>query len=165
MQTFNLGPIDTGKFGSYYVAAMSETYRISFGKDELFRSWAGPNGNTYLQKLNSRALQTDSFCRTLFDGEQIVGLIEASMLRPQVRGQHEGYLAFIFVDLQCRSKGAGDYLIKALTKWAADSDLRKLSLTVESANVDAIRFYKKHGWQDVGPSAKSLNAREFSLRL
>jgi len=58
------------------------------------------------------------------------------------------YVMDIIITKDCRGNGMGSILLKEAKKWATDRELDYLELDVLSNNINAIQFYKKHGFMD-----------------
>ncbi|MFR9778706.1 N-acetyltransferase family protein [Micromonospora sp. MS34] len=51
-----------------------------------------------------------------------------------------------------RGLGVGSALLRAAQRWATDRGIRYLSAGIHHRNVDAVRFYRRHGHTDAGLS-------------
>ena len=62
----------------------------------------------------------------------------------------EGYIYNIAVGKQYRSQGVGTALLQNLLEYSKEHGLSFLSLEVRTSNLNAIKFYKKLGFKELG---------------
>ena len=62
----------------------------------------------------------------------------------------EADIANVAVTKKARKCGVGDSLIKAVSDWAKQEGVKKVSLEVRVTNSAAISLYKKHNYTEVG---------------
>ncbi len=62
----------------------------------------------------------------------------------------EADVANVAVFPECRRKGAGDALVSAMTEYARENGLARLTLEVRASNSPAIALYEKHGFARIG---------------
>lgn len=94
--------------------------------------------------------------RTLIaeDNENIVGFISAERGFAN-RIKHNAYIVMgILKDY--RGRGMGEKLFQEIIKWALESNIIRLELTVMTHNEGAIHLYKKMGFEIEGLKEKSL---------
>ncbi len=94
--------------------------------------------------------------RTLIaeDNENIVGFISAERGFAN-RIKHSAYIVMgILKDY--RGRGMGEKLFQEIVKWALESNITRLELTVMTHNEGAIHLYKKMGFKIEGLKEKSL---------
>ncbi|WP_084757266.1 GNAT family N-acetyltransferase [Micromonospora cremea] len=53
---------------------------------------------------------------------------------------------------EARGLGVGSALLAAAERWATSRGIRYLSAGIHHRNVDAVRFYSRHGYTDAGLS-------------
>ncbi|QLQ38480.1 GNAT family N-acetyltransferase [Micromonospora robiginosa] len=87
---------------------------------------------------------------------QVVGMVEVlrhsdppdhQILRPEPSAQ-----VHTVVLLDARGLGVGSALLTAAEQWAGDRGITYLSAGIHHRNVDAVRFYSRHGYTDAGRS-------------
>jgi ribosomal protein S18 acetylase RimI-like enzyme len=64
-----------------------------------------------------------------------------------------GYVNLFYLVPSVRGLGFGESLHEYALSVFAGLGLQKLQLSVSPLNERAVRFYRKHGWQDLGPRA------------
>ena len=94
---------------------------------------------------------------------RIVGMVEIvrqadppehQILRPQPAAQ-----VHTVVLPDASGLGVGSALLAAAEGWASDRGITYLSAGIHHRNVDAVRFYSRHGYRDAGVSlGKSVSA-------
>ncbi|MFC0030049.1 GNAT family N-acetyltransferase [Micromonospora chaiyaphumensis] len=87
---------------------------------------------------------------------QVVGMVEVlrhsdppdhQILRPEPSAQ-----VHTVVLPGARGLGVGSALLAAAERWASDRGITYLSAGIYHRNVDAVRFYSRHGYTDAGLS-------------
>lgn len=87
---------------------------------------------------------------------RVVGMIEVlplsdppehQILRPEPSAQ-----VHTVVLPAARGLGVGSALLAAAQRWATDRGITYLSAGIHHRNVDAVRFYRRHGYTDAGRS-------------
>ena len=59
-------------------------------------------------------------------------------------------LRHVFVKENYRNIGIGNNLVKYIKEWAKQKGVNRIELLVASENIDAIRFYHNHGFNNFG---------------
>ncbi|MFF4811655.1 GNAT family N-acetyltransferase [Micromonospora chersina] len=87
---------------------------------------------------------------------RVIGMIEVlpqsdppehQILRPEPSAQ-----VHTVVLPDARGLGVGSALLAAAQRWASDRGITYLSAGIHHRNVDAVRFYRRHGYTDAGLS-------------
>ncbi|WP_189194429.1 GNAT family N-acetyltransferase [Micromonospora fulviviridis] len=87
---------------------------------------------------------------------RVVGMVEVlrysdppehQILRPEPSAQ-----VHTVVLPDARGLGVGSALVRAAQRWATNRGIRYLSAGIHHRNVDAVRFYGRHGYTDAGLS-------------
>ncbi|WP_198041542.1 GNAT family N-acetyltransferase [Micromonospora chokoriensis] len=87
---------------------------------------------------------------------RVVGMIEVlphsdppehQILRPEPSAQ-----VHTVVLPDARGLGVGSTLLRAAERWATSRGISYLSASIHHRNVDAVRFYARHGYSDAGRS-------------
>ena len=76
----------------------------------------------------------------------VVGMCTAQTLVSTAEGGKVGLVEDVVVRADCRGRGIGSAMLKALEDWAVDQKLARLQLLADRYNAPALGFYKKHGW-------------------
>jgi GNAT superfamily N-acetyltransferase len=80
----------------------------------------------------------------------IVGLAEIRVMSataaPMFRPLRKAFVLNLVVDAQCRRRGIGSQLIRAIRDWAVQRSLDRVEVNVFAANSDAVRFYQQEGF-------------------
>ena len=124
---FDIRADDSG-FRMEYVP-FGETIEKSFD-DEFFGEWLG-----------------DPAAYGAFDGGKLVGFVEGSLEEWNNRFRISNICVF---DGSERCQGVGTLLMEVITKEAVNSGARMIVLETQSCNENAIRFYKKNGFEIIG---------------
>lgn len=84
-----------------------------------------------------------------FNGE-VVGFIYQIFVLDPFHGGVNLYIVNLFVKETCRKTGVGAQLVKKALENAEKRGVIEVHVDTEEDNVDAIRFYEKHGFKKVG---------------
>ncbi|SCG53264.1 Acetyltransferase (GNAT) family protein [Micromonospora echinaurantiaca] len=129
-----------------HLALDAATYRVPQG-DAVARHFAA--------MLTDEAGRDGVLVAEGHDG-QVVGMVEVlrhsdppdhQILRPEPSAQ-----VHTVVLPGARGLGVGSALIAAAERWASDRGITYLLAGIYHRNVDAVRFYSRHGYSDAGLS-------------
>ena len=108
-----------------------------------------PDGRQrYLQSLQEKAAEAPGSVVHAWNETRIVGQIEMSLLKTEPA---VGYIHFFYLTPEWRSRGAGKLLLAYATHFLAGLGCERMRLSVSETNQRAARFYRHHGWADIGP--------------
>jgi len=84
-----------------------------------------------------------------FNGE-VVGFIHQVFVLDPFHGGVNSYIVNLFVKESCRNMGFGSQLVRKTLDDAEKRGIIEVHVDTEEDNVNAIRFYEKHGFKKVG---------------
>ena len=144
----NMRPIDVARDGVLMIAYAKDLFAISFGTPRKFVEQFGDDGAAYLHWINEKQVIAPANAALVLVGSEPVGMV---VVGPWPEDLSVGYVYHCY--LQPNARGLG--LATALDAYAAERltccEHRKARLSVDKTNDRALRFYRKHGWLDVGP--------------
>lgn len=105
----------------------------------LYRSWD-------VYDLLSLFTSDGNFCLVAELEERIVGFALGCMLEKPRNAWRYGCLEWLGVDLAMKGKGVGRRLLNRMTDLFIEQGARIMLVDTEMENVDAIRFFKSHGF-------------------
>ena len=85
---------------------------------------------------------------------RIIGASEVRVSKAE-RSKHVGEL-LIFISKDYRNSGVGSYMMKTLIDSAKRIDLKMIKLQTFENNKNAIQFYRKYGFREVGRVPKEI---------
>lgn len=142
-------PIDLDSGAETAIAFRADSFVCSFGSAERFYEADGKGHERYLVWLRERMQSIPGSCVHVWSGESIIGQIEMGSFK----GEPEiGYVALYYLIPARRNRGLGRRLDEYATAFLRGLGFRAARLNVSPANEQAIRFYMKSGWRDLGPS-------------
>ena len=77
---------------------------------------------------------------------QVIAMATLQMLRSTAEGGPVGLVEDVVVQADCRGKGIGRRLMRALQDWATERGLMRLHLLADRTNFSALDFYNQSGW-------------------
>lgn len=90
------------------------------------------------------------------DDGKLVGYIAASPKNFDDRRSRYAEIDNLGVISSYRQQGVGKKLMDACLQWAKDEGFQKAHLRCYSANVGALEFYKRNGFQDISVSLERI---------
>jgi len=84
-----------------------------------------------------------------FSGE-VVGFIHQVFVLDPFHGGLNSYIVNLFVKESCRNMGIGSQLVRKALENAEKRGVIEVHVDTEEDNVNAIKFYEKHGFRKVG---------------
>ncbi|MEM9265213.1 MAG: GNAT family N-acetyltransferase [Cyanobacteria bacterium P01_F01_bin.13] len=115
--------------------------------DKRFILESGEHARDYIKWLNTRIEACPESCVHVFDGQEIIGQIET-----ELKGQEKlGYVYLFYVIPSRRGQGISDQLHDYVIRLFQEVGVIRAQLSVSPTNQTALKFYQRHGWQDLGP--------------
>lgn len=142
--------IDLERHADVCVAIRRDSYVVSFGNDRRFVEQCGADGSGYLGRMEERIAAYPAGYVHLWRGDEIVGQIEM-----RVMPDGTGYVNLFYLAPAVRGAGLGDALHDYATRLFAREGVTTAHLSVSPSNARALRYYAKHGWQDIGPNPRA----------
>jgi GNAT superfamily N-acetyltransferase len=145
MPSVEFRPIDLSAHFRVCVEFICDTFVCSYGSAEGFHQMGGEPA--YRGGLKNLLEVFPEGCVHVWRDERIVGQIEMS-LRPD--------LGLVFLNLLYlvpseRGSGIGSDVHAYMVRTCADRGYARMQLSVSPTNHQAVRYYAKHGWRDLGP--------------
>jgi ribosomal protein S18 acetylase RimI-like enzyme len=142
----------------------ADSFTCSFGSDERFYEADGKGDERYLAWLARRMHEMPGSCIHVWMNDVIIGQMEMGRFRgdPKV-----AYVYLYYLVPAYRNRGLGVQLDRYATAFLTDHGFRSARLSVSPTNRQAMRFYLKHGWLDLGPCSGHAEVhdmcKEFSV--
>jgi ribosomal protein S18 acetylase RimI-like enzyme len=153
--------IDLGRDGDVCVRFRRDSYICSFDDVGRFDRENGPTGQAYLDWLAVRIAEFPAGFVHAWRGNEIIGQIE---MRP--RGAPPvGYINLFYLIPALRGSGLGIVLHGYAVSVFTSLGLEKLQLSVSPANARGVGFYRRNGWQDLGPRPGHADVHLMELML
>lgn len=126
-----------------FKAIRLESLRLAptaFGNIEA--DWASLSDEEWLNRMNNPVF---ALCRE----QEPIGIM-GLMRQRGVKKAHRATLIMVYLRETERRRGLADNLLLALMAFAKSEGVRQLELNVSHHNAGAIRFYERHGFEQVG---------------
>ena len=145
---YTIEPMDLQRSAELCVTLRRDSYVCSFGDEAAFIRENGADGSGYLEWLRPRVAEFPAGHVHVWRGPDIVGQMEMRV--------REGVPAFLYVNLFYvipgeRGKGVGEVLHRYAVDLCRAEGVSVARLSVSPSNQRALAYYRKHGWQDLGP--------------
>lgn len=129
-----------------------DSYRCSFGTTSLFYEHFGEKGERYGIWLQEKLEYLPGSAMHLWLDAEIIGQVELDIYDPEPQC---GYVNLFYLKPEYRNRGIGQFLEEYAQQYFLSLGLRKARLSVALAQEQALRFYRKHNWEDRGAGAVS----------
>jgi GNAT superfamily N-acetyltransferase len=80
-------------------------------------------------------------------GGEVVGMVTVQIVVSTAEGGDAGLLEDLVVEPAVRRRGIARRLVRAATAWATSRGATRLQLLADRANLPALAFYERMGWQ------------------
>ena len=153
-------PIDLERHADLCAQFRADSFRVSFGTDErVYQEHATspttvhPDGRgraRYVTWLAQRMCGFPGSCVHVWHQDGVVGQIEIGRFRGDTS---VGYVNLLYLIPAYRGRGLGAQLEQYALAFLRRAGYQRVRLSVSATNHQAIAFYLKHHWQDLGPRA------------
>lgn len=143
-------PIDLDAASETAIVFRADSFLCSFGSAERFYEADGKGHERYLVWLRERMNALPGSCVHVWSGETVIGQIEVGRFK---NDPAMGYVNLYYLVQAYRNRGLGRHLDEYATAFLRGIGFRASRLNVSPTNEQAMRFYLKSGWRDLGPSA------------
>ena len=141
-------PIDLDSSADRVVAFRADSFVCSFGSADRFYEADGKGHERYLAWLRERIQSLPGSCVHAWSGDSLVGQIEMGRFKSE---PELGYVNLYYLVPGYRNRGLGRQLDQYATGFLRGNGFRRARLNVSPTNQQAMRFYGKNGWRDLGP--------------
>ena len=160
--TLLFAPIDLDSAAELTVQIRADSFVCSFGSDERFYEPDGKGHERYLVWLAKQIEEMPGSCVHAWHDGAIVGQMEIGRFRgdPDV-----GYVYLYYLLPPFRNRGFGAHLDRYVTRYLKQQGFRSARLNVSPTNQQAMRFYLKHGWNDLGPNVGDPEVHDMAKEI
>ena len=141
-------PIDLDTNAATAVAFRADSFVCSFGSSEGFYGADGKGHERYLDWLRQLMQAIPGSGVHVWDGGTLIGQLEMNRFKAD---PSLGYVNLYYLVPTYRNRGWGRYLDEYATGFLHSLGFPAARLSVSPSNKQAIRFYSKNGWQNLGP--------------
>ena len=145
VQIVKLGPTELPLFKSIRLESL-RCAPSSFANTEA--DWSSLTNSEWLNRLKTPVY-------AVLRGEEPVGVM-GLLIQQGEKKAHRGTLIMAYLRESERGAGLADNLLSVVTSFAVANGVRQLELNVSDHNVTAIRFYERHGFEQVGRVPRAL---------
>lgn len=155
-------PIDLDSASEVAVAFRADSFVCSFGSADRFYEADRKGHERYLEWLRQRMQSIPGSCVHIWSGEAIVGQVEMGRLKGDPA---MGYVNLYYLVPAYRCRGLGRRLDEYATIFLREMGFGVARLNVSPTNHQAMKFYLKNGWRDLGPHAQHPYVHVMEKRL
>jgi ribosomal protein S18 acetylase RimI-like enzyme len=142
-------PIDLDSAAETAIAFRADSFVCSFGSAERFYEADGKGHERYLSWMKQLMQSMPGSCVHVWSGETVIGQIEMTRFKAEPQ---TGYVSLYYLVPAYRNVGLGRRLDEYATGFLRNIGFRAARLSVSPSNQQAMRFYVKNGWRDLGSS-------------
>ncbi|MBK0152983.1 GNAT family N-acetyltransferase [Pseudomonas sp. S75] len=141
-------PVDLDAHLQTCVDFRIDTCVCGFGSAERFHERDGLGAERYADWLRTRAERMPGCLVHLWQGDTIIGQIEMGRTPsdPAI-----GYVNLFYLRAHARGRGLGRLLEAYAWTYLSGLGCQSIRLSASPTNTPAWHFYRKQGWQDLGP--------------
>ena len=141
-------PIDLSSAAETAIRFQADAFQCSFNSTEAFYEADGKGHERYLVWLAERMRSLPGSCVHVWSGDTIIGQLQMgrSKADPQI-----GYVNLYYLASDYRNRGLGRRLDEYATAYLKSQGFGAARLNVSPTNAQAMHFYLKNGWRDLGP--------------
>lgn len=121
-----------------------DAHVISFGSD---LSFSADETKAWFEYLST---SDDCGFYHVCKNDEIIGQIEFRTGLLDEQGNKFGYINLLYLLPELRNNGFGRKLEQFILAWFDDKQCTYAQLRYSPTNLQALSFYRKHGWSDVG---------------
>ena len=157
-----LAPIDLDSTVELVVRFRADSFACSFGSDERFYESDGKGHERYLIWLQKRMEEMPGSCVHVWRDNEIIGQMEMGRFREEPK---VGYVYLYYLLPAFRNRGFGADLDRYATAYLTHQGFLSARLNASPTNLQAMRFYLKNGWIDLGPRAGHPEVHDMEKEL
>lgn len=144
--TLQFRPINLQQHGDLCLQFIADTHLCSYGTLDDFLE-DGKTPPRFLDRIAAKLAEDPESCLHVWQGEEVVGQINfGTFVDPAI-----GYLSFFYVVPQWRGTGVAAEMDAFVARRFRQRGYKTACLSVTAFNQQAMRFYLKCGWADLGP--------------
>ncbi len=147
MHSLSIKPIQLDVHRDICLSFREDSYVVSFGDSKKFHGEEGNGAERYIDWLKDKISRDPSSAVHVWRGDSIIGQIEMGKLR---RDPSCGYVFLYYLIASERGHGLGKLLDDHAIEYFKSQQLQRAQLSVSPQNIQAITFYEKRGWRNLG---------------
>jgi ribosomal protein S18 acetylase RimI-like enzyme len=148
MQNISAKPVQLDLHKDTCISFRADSFVVSFGDAKKFYEEDGKGADRYIDWLNEKILLDPLAVVHIWQENEIVGQIE---LRSYLKDSSCGYVNLYYLIPSKRGAGIGKFLDQYMIEYYKKAEINKVQLSVSPTNFQAVSYYKKMGWIDLGP--------------
>jgi len=141
-------PIDLSSAADIAIRFQADAFQCSFNSTEGFYEADGKGHERYLVWLAERMRSLPGSCVHVWSRDSIIGQLQMGRFRPDPQ---LGYVNLYYLAPSYRDRGLGGQLDGYATEYLKGQGFGAARLSVSPNNAQALTFYLKNGWQNLGP--------------
>ncbi len=159
MPTLSAKPIQLDLHKTTCLSFREDSFIVSFGHARNFHDIDGKGSERYLEWLKIKIDKNPSSAVHIWEGNEIIGQVELSSLRDDPTC---GYVNLYYLIPSKRGQGIGSFLDNYAMEYFKSQGIHKVRLSVSPQNKQAVAFYQKLRWKDLGrrPDAPEVHFME-----
>lgn len=141
-------PIQLDLHSDICISFRADSFVVSFGDAEKFYEDDGQGAERYIEWLKGKIAKDPLTVVHIWQNDLIIGQIE---LGGPFKDSNCGYINLYYLIPSKRGLGIGKYLDQYAMEYFKRKLLKTVQLSVSPTNLQAVSYYKKMGWIDIGP--------------
>nr|BDT27178.1 GNAT family N-acetyltransferase [Bacteriovorax sp. HI3] len=154
MHNLSAKPVQLDLHKDICISFREDSFVVSFGDAKKFYEEDGKGAERYIEWLQGKINKDPLSAIHIWEENQIIGQIE---MGGPFQDPTCGYINLYYLIPSKRGKGLGKFLDEHAMDYFKNKSMQKVHLRASPDNSQAVSYYKKMGWKDLGPSATSAD--------
>ncbi len=149
MQNITAKPVQLSLHKDICILFRADSFVVSFGDAKKFHEEDGKGAERYIEWLQAKIDKDPLSVVHIWQDNQIIGQIE---MGGPFKDPTCGFINLYYLIPSKRGVGLGKFLDQHAMEYFKNKSMEKVQLRVSPTNTQAVSYYKKMGWNDLGPS-------------
>lgn len=148
MENISIKPVQLDLHKDICISFREDSFVVSFGDAKKFYEEDGKGAERYIEWLRGKILKDVLTVVHIWQDNEIIGQIE---MGGPFKDPLCGYINLYYIIPSKRGIGLGKALDQHAMEYFKNKQMERVQLSVSPANLQAVSYYKKMGWIDLGP--------------
>ena len=148
MTNISIKPVQLDLHKDTCITCREDSFVVSFGDAKKFHEEDGKGGERYIEWLKGKISIDALTVVHIWQENEIIGQIE---MGGPFKDPLCGYINLYYLIPSKRGAGLGKTLDQHAMNYFKNKHMERVQLSVSPTNFQAVSYYKKMGWIDLGP--------------
>ena len=148
MTYISIKPVQLDLHKDTCILFREDSFVVSFGDSKKFHEEDGKGAERYIEWLKEKISRDPLTVVHIWQANEIIGQIEMGV---SYNDPFCGYINLYYLISSKRGVGLGKALDQYAMNYFKNKQMKKVQLSVSPANLQAVLYYNKMGWTNLGP--------------